>query len=356
MRRVGSIVGAVSFFVAASGSGALAATVLYPPGENPNHAVSVRQAAYERPLIAVAHRGASGHAPENTLSAIDAADRLNAETVEVDVQLTADGEPVLMHDTTLTRTTNAEEVFPDRDPYRVGDFTLDEIQQLEAGGWFADSFEGEPVPSLGEALDRLELLDLNLFLEVKEPALYPGIEERVAEEFYQRTRWFEHSIPWEPRRLVVQSFDWDSLHESKTLLPSVPHALLGKVDEDQIAEYDWAHMINPNYTTIDADYVDRVQEAGLEIMPFTINEREDMDSVLDMGVDGFISDFPDIGQEAIADAVAEREPHSDAADVTEPQVEAEDLDGAEVDAEAQADATGDPASGPARGPAVPSSH
>lgn len=303
MRRVGFVVGAVSVFLLISGGSALASPVpaLYPQeraGENP---VTVQHPSPERPLIAVAHRGASGHAPENTLAALNAAKRLGAQTVEIDVQLTEDDEIVLMHDTTLERTTNATEVFPGRDSYAVGDFTLAEIEQLEAGSWFAPAFEGEPVPTLGTALELLETLDLNLFLEVKEPALYPGIEDLVAEEISARSRWLEHNPPWEPRRLVVQSFDWESMEYSKTLLPSVPHALLGLVPEGEIADYDWVHMINPNHTQVDAGYVAAVHDAGLEITPYTINDRAVMDAVLGMGADGFITDFPDVGLEAVRD-------------------------------------------------------
>lgn len=303
MRRVGFVVGAVSVVLMAGGGSALAAPAptLYPQERGSQNPVTVQHPSPERPLIAVAHRGASGHAPENTLAALNTAKRLGARTVEIDVQLTADDELVLMHDTTLERTTNATEVFPDRGSYAVGDFTLEEIERLEAGSWFDPVFEGEPVPTLGTALELLETLDLNLFLEVKEPALYPGIEDLIAEEFSARSQWLEHNPPWEPRRLIVQSFDWEAMEDSKSLLPSVPHALLGLVPEEEIAEYDWAHMINPNHTHVDADYVEAVHGAGLEITPYTLNDRTAMDTVLEMGADGFITDFPEVGLEAIRD-------------------------------------------------------
>ncbi|MEU0238128.1 glycerophosphodiester phosphodiesterase family protein [Nocardiopsis sp. NPDC006198] len=301
MHRIGIVVGAVSLFVAVSASASPAAPALDPAGTGSRSVVEVQHASPTRPLIAVSHRGAAGHAPENTLAALDAADELGAETVEIDIQRTADNHIVLLHDTTLARTTNVESVFPDRSPYLVGDFTLREIKRLDAGSWFAPSFTGERIPTFDEALDRLERLDLNLFLEVKEPALYPGIERAVAEELAGRRTWLEHNPAWEPRKLIVQSFDWDSVRRSKSLLPSVPHALLGRVPEARIGEFTWAHMINPNHTTIDAAYVQRVQDAGLEIMPYTINDRQRMDHVLGLGVDGFITDFPDTGQRAIAD-------------------------------------------------------
>lgn len=316
--RIGFIVGAVSLSLAVGSGSALAApaaeqadTTTETTAETTVARDSLQDSALlphqpppSRPLIAVAHRGASGYAPENTLAAIDEAYRLGAETVEVDVQLTFDDHLVLMHDTRLDRTTDVAEVFPGRAPYEVADFTLAEIRRLDAGSSFGDEFAGEPVPLLSEALDRLRFYDMNLLLEVKKPELYPGIEQKIAVELVKRPHWLAPNAPDEPLRLVVQSFDWDSARVSKGLLPSVPHALLGRVPEGDIGQYTWAHMINPNHTTIDADYVNAVHDAGLEIMPYTINDPARMRQVLEMGVDGFITDFPDVGQGAIAEFLA----------------------------------------------------
>lgn len=306
--RIGFVVGAVTFSMSVLVSPALAdpSTLVrndHEPIEvrrvHQNAATPPQQTAPTRPLIAVSHRGAAGTAPENTLAAIDEGHRLGAETVEIDVQLTSDEEIVVMHDTTLERTTDVAEVFPDRAPYDVGDFTMEEIGRLDAGSSFDDEFAGEPVPTLREALDRLEELDMNLLLEVKEPSLYPGIEHQVSVELARSPHWLMPNAPGEPHRLVIQSFDWESTEHSKSLLPSVPHGLLGLVPKDEIADHDWAHMINPNHTSIDADYVAAVQDAGLEIMPYTINEADGMRRVLEMGVDGFITDFPETGRRAI---------------------------------------------------------
>ncbi len=309
-QRIGFVVGAVTFSMSVLASPTLAApSTLVGSDHEPievqrvqqGTATPPQQTAPTRPLIAVAHRGAAGTAPENTLAAIDEGHRLGAETVEIDVQLTSDEEIVLMHDTTLERTTDVTEVFPDRAPYDVGDFTLEEIERLDAGSAFDQEFAGEPVPTLREALDRLQEHEMNLLLEVKEPSLYPGIEHQISVELARSPYWLVPNAPDEPHRLVVQSFDWESTEHSKSLLPSVPHGLLGQVPKDRIADYDWAQMINPDHESIDADYVAAVQSAGLEIMPYTINEADGMWHVLEMGVDGFITDFPETGQRAIAE-------------------------------------------------------
>ncbi|WP_028648789.1 glycerophosphodiester phosphodiesterase family protein [Nocardiopsis sp. CNT312] len=301
MRRIGIIVGAASLFVVA-GAGAAGAVPVLQTRVVGATAPVIEHRVFERPLIAVAHRGASGHAPENTLAAIDAAAERGAVTVEIDVQLTADGEAVIMHDTTLGRTTDVERVFPGREPYRVADFTMAEIRRLDAGSWFGSAFAGEPVPTLDEALDRLDGHGLNLFLELKAPARHPGLEEKVAERLRAHEEWLRPAPPWEARRLVVQSFDWEAVHESRGLLPGVAHGLLGRVPEDELADYAWAQMVNPNHALADPGYVAAVQRAGMEIMPYTVNDRPAMGALIRTGVDGFITDYPEVGAAAIADA------------------------------------------------------
>lgn len=260
-------------------------------------------AAVRPDLTNVAHRGASAHAPENTLAAVREGVAMNADMVEIDVQRSADGALVVMHDTTLTRTTDVEQVFPDRDSYAIADFTLAEIRQLDAGSWFDAEFAGERVPTLTETLAVLRGGDVGLLLEVKEPALYPGIEAEIATEL-GRDRWWLLPAPSHlAHRLVVQSFDWASMERSQALLPRIPHGLLGRVPEARIAEFAaWADQINPGYTTVDGTYVDEVQNAGLEIYVYTVNSAADMRAQIAKGVDGIITNYPDV----LVDVIAER--------------------------------------------------
>ncbi|GAA4934156.1 hydrolase [Streptomonospora halophila] len=260
-------------------------------------------------VLDVAHRGASAYAPENTLAAVDAANRLDATTVELDVQRTADGELVIMHDTTLERTTDAEDVFPGRDSYAVADLTLAEIRRLDAGSWFGSAFAGEPVPTLDEALRRLRRHRLNLLLELKSPELSPGIEAEIAADLRKSPYWSAPRPSWRWPRLVIQSFDWESMRRSQDLLPRVPHGLLGKVPAEEIGDYaGWADQINPNHTAIDADYVQLVHEAGMEVHTYTVNEPRDMRTAIGKGVDGLISDRPDVARQVIAEETADAAP------------------------------------------------
>lgn len=249
-------------------------------------------------VLDVAHRGASGYAPENTLVAIEVAAELGASTVETDVQRTADGELIFMHDVTLTRTTNVEEVFPDRDSYAVGDFTLAEIRELDAGSWFGAEFEGEPVPTLQEGLDLMKDLKLGFLLEIKASENHPGIERDIAKALYKNP-WFlsAGSLPGRPGydRLVIQDFNWEVVESSRKLYPRhIPHGLLGVVPVDELEDYSWADQVNPNHNQIDGDYVQAVHDAGMEVHTYTINDREDMRRAIDWGVDGIITDYVDV--------------------------------------------------------------
>ncbi len=262
----------------------------------------------ERVVTDVAHRGASGYAPENTLAAIDEASEYDATTTEVDVQRSSDGELVLVHDTTLERTTNVEEVHPDRDSYEVADFTLDELKELDAGSWFDEEYAGEEIPTLQEGLDQLEQNGSNLLLEIKSPELYPDIESDIADTLRDNPQWLEKS-DGEAHRLVIQSFDWESTKRSHDELPDVTHGLLGEVPEDEIADHaQWADQINPNHTDLDTDYVDAVHDADMEVFPYTMNDAETIGSVIDLGADGVISDYPDTARETIENADGVRLP------------------------------------------------
>lgn len=121
----------------------------------------------------IAHRGASGHAPENTISAILKGVELNSHYIEVDVHMSKDGEIVVFHDDTLKRTTNGNG--------KIKNKTLSELKQLDAGSWFSKKFFGEKIPTLKEILD-LDFQNAKLIIEVKNVNnTYPGIEKKIVE-------------------------------------------------------------------------------------------------------------------------------------------------------------------------------
>ncbi|WP_026820878.1 glycerophosphodiester phosphodiesterase [Arthrobacter castelli] len=236
----------------------------------------------------IAHRGASAQAPENTLPAVELGTK--ADFVEVDVQMTKDGELVVIHDTTLDRTTDVESKYPDRAPYNVGDFTLAEIRTLDAGSWFSDEYAGTRIPTLEEVLDTLRGR-AGLLLEVKSPALYPGIAEAIVAEL-DGEGWLRAN----PRsgRLIVQSFNWDFMAQFNSLAPKVPAGLLGgPPSEAEMAELStWADQINPNHNQVDAEFIDTVHEYGMVTWPYTVDDPARMGELAGIGVDGIITNHP----------------------------------------------------------------
>jgi glycerophosphoryl diester phosphodiesterase len=251
-------------------------------------------------VVNTAHRGAMGYAPENTLAAFRLGVAQGSDLVEADVQRSKDGVLVLMHDTTLTRTTNVEEVFPDRAPWRVSDFTYAEMQQLDAGSWFSEEYAGEPVPTMAQMVELLRPTRAGILMELKAPELYPGIEQQVADEFAGFPAYVESAVRAD--RLVVQSFNWDSMAEYHELQPSVPVGLLGRPDEARLPELaTWADQINPHFRSYDEAYVDAVHELGMEVHTYTVNAPADMHTVLDRGVDGVITNYPDVLEDVLAE-------------------------------------------------------
>ncbi|GAA2107475.1 glycerophosphodiester phosphodiesterase [Actinomadura alba] len=256
-------------------------------------ALATPAVAAETTVDVIAHRGSSGAAPENTLTAVRLAIAHRTDVVENDIQRTRDGELVIVHDTTLTRTTDVEQVFPERAPWNVRDFTLAEIKQLDAGSWFAPEFAGERVPTLAEWVNAVGRR-AGMLLEPKSPELYPGIETDLDKEL--------RSLPAFNRalmagRVVVQSFDHVWLRAYKDLAPDVPVGLLysNKPTEAAIAAAaTWAQQVNPSLGAIDQATVEQVHAHDMEIHVWTVNTGTAMYRAIDWQVDGIITDYPQV--------------------------------------------------------------
>lgn len=239
-----------------------------------------------------AHRGSSGMAPENTAAAFERAIAEGADYVETDVQLSADGELVISHDVTLARTTDARRAFADRPPWNVHDFTLAELKKLDAGGWYAAEFTGQHILTLDELLDLLgDRVGLNL--ELKSPAVNPGLARAVVARLRRRRDWIAPGA--RPRPLIVGSFDEQALRDVHTRLPDVPVSLItydvpagGKLAD--LA--GWIFSVNPDIRRLRPEDAARVIEAGLALVPWTVDSPELWRWALDLGVDGMITNYP----------------------------------------------------------------
>ncbi|HVX43502.1 MAG TPA: glycerophosphodiester phosphodiesterase family protein [Mycobacteriales bacterium] len=234
-----------------------------------------------------AHRGASAYAPENTLASFALAKDLGAHFVELDVQRTKDGVLVVMHDDTPARTTD---VTPDRSEWTVGQFTLAELQALDAGSWKDPKYAGEQIPTLDQVLDLLEEKDLGLLLEAKSPDRFPGLSGQIAAALRSRPQWMRAGA----ERLVVESFDRDFLIEFRAVAPRITLGYLGLpniVELPFLARF--CDQINPHFPSVDVDLVEAVHGHGMAVTPWTANEPADIERLRRIGVDGVITDAPD---------------------------------------------------------------
>ncbi|MGP4019162.1 glycerophosphodiester phosphodiesterase [Saccharopolyspora sp. 5N708] len=243
-------------------------------------------------VTVIAHRGSSGIAPENTRAAIAAAIKQRADFVEIDVQRSKDGHLVNFHDCTMERTTDVEQRFPGRPSYRVSDFTLAELQQLDAGSWFDESYAGEPIITVADVVSQVRGRT-GLLAEISPCEHYDGIPEDLAAELRGTPGYLDEALA--DGQLGVQSFELDDAQRFHELLPEVPIGLLDAqrpTDAELVALSEWADQVNTESSVTDAALLARVHELGMASNVWTVNEPGRMRQLRDLGVDGIITDFP----------------------------------------------------------------
>lgn len=235
--------------------------------------------AKELALEIFAHRGSSGEAPENTLAAFRLAVQQRAAGVEMDVHAAKGGEPVVIHDESVRRTTGGTGA--------VGDFSPAELGRMDAGGWFDPSFAGEKVPSLAEVLHLLAPSELRIALELKTNVRsYPGLVERVLESIGRAGL---------ERRVVLSSFNLETLAEAMALAPGLEFAVL--LDAHPIAPWDFGarhgfQALHPPLPACTAELVRQSHAAGLRVRPYTVDDRASAHRLFALGVDGLFTNFP----------------------------------------------------------------
>ncbi len=237
-------------------------------------------------MIVIAHRGASGHAPENTMAAFRLARDLGADGIELDVQLTSDGFVVVLHDEDVRRTSDGLG--------RVSSMTLQELRTLDFGGWFSDAFQGERIPLLLEVVEFVSATGLWLNIELKgSPDLSPALPRAVADIVRGRL---------DPLRTILSTFDTPAMEEIASLLSEYPRALLvEKLDGSSwegISRRDangspFYRFVHPHFSALDAGRVTRIHDAGLKIHPWTLDRIRPLARMVELGVDGVITGFPE---------------------------------------------------------------
>jgi glycerophosphoryl diester phosphodiesterase len=234
-----------------------------------------------RPIV-VGHRGAAGHAPENTLVAFERGLALGADVLECDVHLTRDGHLVVIHDDTLERTTNGSGPVSAR--------TLDELLALDAGCWRGPEFAGQRIPTLPQLLD-LARGRCQLAIEVKPE---PGRSPRTGElEAALATCLRDSGLA---RDAFVISFDHEVVRRVRALCPDVTAGVLyvaRPVDPVAMARAADATLLMPMWELTTPELIENAHAAGLMVFPWTANEPAAIGWLLSIGVDGVGSDYPD---------------------------------------------------------------
>jgi glycerophosphoryl diester phosphodiesterase len=271
----------------------------------------------------VAHRGASAYAPENTLAAYLLAIKQGADFVEQDLQITRDGILICLHDLTLERTTNVEELYPDRyqeterdgrkvREWRVSDFTLAEISRLDAGSWFGEAFKGTRIPTWEQAISEIRG-KAGLFVETKAPEVYGerGLDmEQLLLDVLRRQKL--DSPGAEPKTpIIIQSFSAASLQKLRQHGCRLPLALLVDQPDEwvtaeglkRLAQFGQGLAPSKKLVASDPGLAIRAHKAGLAVTCWTFRLGPGVDGpaltkemkqyLTVYGVDGIITDNPD---------------------------------------------------------------
>ncbi len=261
-----------------------------------------------KPVLVIAHRGFRGIAPENTLPAAQKGYDIGADYWELDVAASSDGVLFVMHDDSFARTTDCEELFPDRKPWTVYDFAFADIRKLDAGSWYAAAdpfkqialgkldpkdtlaFRGIKVPSLEEALELTKKNGWKVNVEIKDAT------GRTADSWIvEKTAKMVQDMGM-ASSVIVSSFNHSYLRRMKKAAPEIAVAALIDrpiADPVSLLRELGAVALNPNWKYLDELTVQKVRAAGFDVLAWTVNETWDMEKLVSWGVTGIITDFPD---------------------------------------------------------------
>jgi glycerophosphoryl diester phosphodiesterase len=245
---------------------------------------------YHRPTLNMAHRGASGHAPENTLAAFLLAAEMGADGIELDVHLSADGQAVVIHNDTVDATTDGTG--------RVSKMTCAELQALDAGGWMDPQFAGERIPTLQQVFDAVGQRVL-VNVEIKVEAGYHPLEQEA-----ETVRLIEdnHMVD----RVIISSFSPSSLRRVHRLNPCIQLGFLYAKGEPAFLPwlvrrlYAPFSALHPQLSWVDERYMAQARRRGQRVNVWTVNDAGEMERMRDLGVDAIITNFPDTLRDVLA--------------------------------------------------------
>jgi glycerophosphoryl diester phosphodiesterase len=223
-------------------------------------------------MLKIAHRGAKGYEPENTLQAFQKALDLNADGIELDVHLSADEHIIVIHDETIDKMTNGKGL--------VNTLSLPELKSFLIHGQ-------HEIPTLNEVFDLVNKKCL-INIELKSAETLHKVVALIEKYISQKNWNYDH--------FIVSSFDWNALQEVHNLNQNIPIGVLTETDLDlalAFAEFIKAKAIHPYYHLLTSENTKHIQEKGFLVLPWTVNIEEDIQKIKNYKVDGIITDFPD---------------------------------------------------------------
>lgn len=235
---------------------------------------------FQPPVIA--HRGASGYAPENTLAAFAKAAQLGIKWVEFDVMLAATGEPVVFHDERLERTSSGKGL--------LASHSFAYLQTLDAGQWFHSSFSGERIPTLLQVMSFLQDMKMSANIEIKAPA---GQEEALVVKVLELMAKY---VSPERSTILYSSFSLDALH---LLYKHSPTSLLGMLMHEwspnwrQMAKSIHCQSVHVNEQILTPERAAEIKSEGKQLLSYTVNSPKRAKELFSYGVDAVFSDVPD---------------------------------------------------------------
>jgi glycerophosphoryl diester phosphodiesterase len=258
----------------------LASFVLPMFAQEPTKISPAAELVAAKRVLIIAHRGASKHAPENTLPAFEAALKTKCDLIELDYYHSADKVPVVFHDKDLDRTTNAPAVLG-KTKLELDEVTLADLQRLDAGTWFKPQFAGAKVPTLVESLNLIQSGSMTL-IERK-----AGDAETIVKLLDEKKL---------RGNVIIQAFDWKYIAACHQIAPDLVLGCLGskELNAKRIAEAKQAGAaaIGWKHDDLNAENIAAVHSAGLKCWAYTVNDRRRGKQLLDAGIDGLITDDP----------------------------------------------------------------
>lgn len=230
----------------------------------------------------IGHRGACGHAPENTLASVRKAAELGVQWVEFDTMLSADDEVVIIHDESLKRTTGLDAL--------VAQTNWHDMHKLDAGGWYSQTFAGEGIPLFRDVIKLLDTLKLNAVIEIKPST---GRDEETSRLSAQIVKdYWPETLP----SPIFSSFNENALKAARNHAPDIPRALnvSGSLDswQERLQMLDCV-AIHCNHKLLDEAGCAAIIEAGYDLRCFTVNELQRGQTLIDWGATAIFTDYPD---------------------------------------------------------------